>query len=74
MKYLGTFWTDSNIEVYEIEGKKVALNGWNGEVFTDCFIVSEYLRGVFYFYIPDSECEVIPVYNDNKEVIDYKFY
>lgn len=31
IKNLGKWWNDENIDVVEIEGKAIALCGWNGE-------------------------------------------
>lgn len=36
-KEVGAWWNDSNIDLVEIDGTVYALNGWNGEEFTDCW-------------------------------------
>ena len=77
MKKLGVFWSDSNIEVYEIEGKAIALACWNGEEFTNCFEVSECDNGKFYNLVNLEVCyHIKPIYkevNDDFEIIGYKF-
>lgn len=72
MKKLGTWWNDHNIEIYEIEGKRLALYGWNGEEYTECWEVSEDLMDV----ISKEDITVKPIYKeiseDEFEIIDYK--
>jgi hypothetical protein len=71
MEYLGRFWNDKNIEIYEIEGRKIALAGWNGETYEDCFEVKENMidtvRGII---------RVKPIYKeiaeDEFEIVDYE--
>jgi len=36
-KTVGTWWADKKIELVEVDGKVYALNGWNGEKYTDCW-------------------------------------
>ena len=76
MKKLGVFWNDSSIEVYEIEGKAIALGYWNGEIFTNCFEVSECINSKYYNLVSDVCYEVKPIYkemNDSFEIVDYEF-
>ena len=72
MKKLGTWWNDHNIEIYEIEGKRLALYGWNGEEYTECWEVSEDLIDV----ISKEDITVKPIYKevseDEFEIIDYE--
>lgn len=72
MKKLGTWWNDHNIEIYEIEGKRLALYGWNGEEYTECWEVSEDLMDV----ISKEDITVKPIYKevseDEFEIIDYE--
>ena len=46
MKYLGTWWNDRDIELYKINDRNIALYGWNGEAYYDCFEVSEDLHEI----------------------------
>ena len=72
MKKLGNWWNDKNIEIYEIEGRKIALYGWNGEVYNECFEVSEDLHEIL-----EKNLKVKPIYKqvgeDDFKVIDYEF-
>lgn len=72
MKNLGKWWNDKNIEIYEIEGRKIALNGWNGEVYNECFEVSEDLHEIL-----EKNLKVKPIYEqvdeDDFKIIDYEF-
>ena len=36
-KTVGTWWNDKNVELVELNGRVFALNGWNGEEFTECW-------------------------------------
>lgn len=71
MKKIGNWWNDKEIEIYEIEGRRIALNKWNGEIYYDCFEVTENLIDI----IADN-IEVKPIYKeiseDNFEIIDFK--
>lgn len=40
VKHLGKWWNDNNIDVVEIEGKAIALDGWNGECYENSFEVT----------------------------------
>lgn len=41
MKKLRRFWNDKDLSVYEIDGVKIVLNGWNGDKWTNCFELAE---------------------------------
>lgn len=41
MKNLGKFWNDKELSVYEIDGIKIVLNGWNGDKWMNCFELAE---------------------------------
>lgn len=41
MKKLGKFWNDKELSVYEIDGIKIVLNGWNGDKWTNCLELAE---------------------------------
>lgn len=75
---VGYWWNDKSIEVAEIDGMNVALNGWNGEVYTDCFFVSGEIDGIFYNNDGDAE-NVVCIYsydeeNDYTEITGYKYF
>ena len=75
MKYLGRFWNSNEIEVYEIEGRKIALDGWNGEKYYDCFELSDNLVDVI---SGDKKIVVEPIYEmvdeetESFEITDYE--
>lgn len=68
MKKLGTWWNDKTIEIYKIEEKNIALNGWNGEKYLHCFEVDDSLLTVIN---QDIELEAIPKYKDT-QIIDFE--
>lgn len=40
MKKIGNWWAKKSIEIYELDdGRRVAMDGWNGEVYGDCWEV-----------------------------------
>lgn len=40
MKKIGEWWAQKSIEIYELnDGRRVAMDGWNGEVYGDCWEV-----------------------------------
>ena len=40
MKRLGKWWNSNSVEIVELEdGRHIALDGWNGEQYTDCWQV-----------------------------------
>lgn len=75
MKYLGYWWNDKEIEIFEIEGRPIALSGWNGEKYMDCWEVNEMIDGVG-FDIKVDNLEVVPEYeqvdDDEYELIGYR--
>lgn len=72
-KFLGKWWGSSDIDIYEIEGKRLALYGWNGEKYEECFEVTEDLLNIIN---KDKKYEVKPIYQemgtDDFEIIDYE--
>lgn len=76
VKVLGIWWNDKTIEVVEIEGKAVALDGWNGEAYVDCFEVTDQ-HGEAFFEIVKEGFEVKPIYEEVEgdfEIVGYEFY
>lgn len=71
MKKLGNWWNNKEIEIYEIEGKRIVLNKWNGEIYYDCFEVAENLIDIIANHI-----EVKPIYKeiaeDEFKIVDYQ--
>lgn len=71
MRFLGTWWNNKSIEIYMIEGKRIALNGWNGENYEDCFEVSEDL-----YEILAEGIRVTPIYKavaeDEFKIVGYE--
>lgn len=73
---LGTWWNDKLIEIYKIDGINIALYGWNGDKYTECFEVSKCVDNTF-FKIKNinKTYEVLPIYkeleNGDFETIDY---
>lgn len=54
----------SDISVLQTEdGKEYALNGWNGEKYTDCW----QLENETDITIPNTECVITPIYADFNE-------
>ena len=55
---MNTWWNDSTIEVVEIDGALYALNGWNGEKWTECW------KCIDRFTVDpdDRKYEIAPVY------------
>lgn len=41
MKTLGTWTGSRDIEIVEVEGRPIALSGWNGEQYLQCWEVDE---------------------------------
>ena len=72
-KFLGKWWNASDIDIYEIEGKRLALYGWNGEKYEECFEVTEDLLNII---DENKKYEVKPIYQeigtDDFEIIDYE--
>lgn len=59
---IGSWWNDKSIDIYNIDGKNIALWGWNGDKWYKCFEVSEDLLEVKH---PEIEYVVEPVYSGN---------
>lgn len=71
---LGTWWSNADIEVYRIEGRAIALNGWNGEEYLDCFEVTHEINGRWFDVVCDN-LEVRPIYEErggDYEIIGYE--
>lgn len=62
-------WWTGDIEVVEVEGRMIALDGWNGETYTDCWEVEEIKNDTAYGVKVDG-LQVRPVY---QEVDDGEF-
>lgn len=59
------WWNDSNIDVVEVEGRYIALGGWNGDTFTDCWEVEKIIKGINVdtaFGIKEDNLRVRPLY------------
>lgn len=76
MNKIGNWWNDKSIEIYNINGRNIALYGWNGEKYMDCFEVTEDL-----FDIIKENIVVKPIYNkpihnsayqDEYKIVDYE--
>lgn len=68
------FWNSSSIEMVKLNGEWYCLDGWNGELFTECWKYKD-RRG---FDRADDETYFIrPVYeevsDDDFEIVGYKF-
>lgn len=59
------WWTGDNIEIYEIDGELVALYGWNGEQWTDCWRCTDR-----YTAADDERLTVRPTYRGQVESCD----
>lgn len=59
------WWTGDNIEIYEIDGELVALYGWNGEQWTDCWRCTDR-----YTAADDERLTVRPTYRGQVEACD----
>lgn len=74
MNRVAYWWNNPEIEIYEIEGKYIALFGWNGEKYIDCWEVAEII-GDEGFDIKSKGYIVRPVYEskgEDLEVIGYE--
>lgn len=69
------FW-NGNLEVVEIDSKFYVLDGWNGELYTDCMEVDDRILNTFYTCISNSECKIRPINKqideDNFDIIGYE--
>ena len=59
------WWTGDDIEIYEIDGELVALYGWNGEQWTDCWRCTDR-----YTAADDERLTVRPTYRGQVEACD----
>lgn len=72
MEKLGNWWNGRDIEIYKIQGKNIALYGWNSEIYGDCFEVDESLTNIIC-----ENIEVKPIYQkvdneDDWEIINFE--
>lgn len=70
VKVVGTWWKSRDIEIVEVNGRYIALSGWNGESFLDCWEVTELVDGLGFDILKDGII-ARPVYNDELESDDY---
>lgn len=66
LEYVGTWERGREIKVYNIDGELVALSGWNGEIYTDCWKCKN-------LYEPSEgfkPCYARPVYRYDIEAFD----
>lgn len=76
VKELGKWWTGL-IDVVEIDGKAIALDGWNGSAFYGCFEVEDAINGVYFETVRNIPEAVYPVYNlaeNENDKVDIKGY
>lgn len=70
VKHLGKWWSDSTIDIVEIEGKAIALYGWNGEVYMECWEVFDIKQNIGF----ESGKETYiakPIYDSDCNIIEY---
>ena len=61
----------------EIDGKAIALDGWNGSAFYGCFEVEDAINGVYFETVRNIPEAVYPVYNlaeNENDEVDIKGY
>ena len=63
MKNLGFYW-NAGLEVVEIDGKAICLNGWNGEHYNDCFEVCDNFRNKWYEIVGETRYTATPIYEE----------
>ena len=72
---MNTWFENKEIEVVKINGKWYALNGWNGEVYTDCWETEEPTYGTSHDVLEDN-IAIRPIYKeieeDNFELVGYE--
>lgn len=66
MNRLGYWWSAPDIEIHEIEGRFIALEGWNGEIYLNCWEVEE-MVGDEGFGIRADGIIVRPIYQQCNE-------
>jgi len=62
--HVGNFYNNSSIEIHEIEGRKYALHGWNGEFYLDCWEVADKYG---HDRIDSGVIEIAPIYDFEDE-------
>ena len=65
---IGTWWSDSNIELVKINGKIYALDGWNGEKYLHCWECIDRFTAAD----DNAEYEIRPIYDSSDEIIDFE--
>lgn len=74
MNRVARWWNCEEIEIYEIEGKYIALYGWNGECYMDCWEVAR-IVGDKGFDVKSEGYIVKPIYEikgNDFEIIGYE--
>ena len=66
-EYVGIWWNSNDIEMYRIGTEVFALNGWNGDKYTECWKCS----GIGNMDASVQRYEITPVYEEIEED-DYK--
>ena len=70
-----TWWNDKDIEVVEIDNRYIALYGWNGEAYTDCWEVEEIKNNIAFGVKANNIC-VKPLYEqideDDYDIVVYE--
>lgn len=68
IKYLGRYWNDTELEIYEIEGRKICLGDeWNGEIYSGAFEVADNLIDII-----QDNIQIKPIYAVDSTVVDFK--
>ena len=71
---MNTWFENKEIEIIEINGKWYALNGWNGEVYADCWETEEPTHGTACDVLKDN-ITIRPIYKEcNEQQFDVKGY
>ena len=65
MKYIDKWWSDQNIDLVEVNDTIYALNGWNGEKYTDCWKCIDKFTAA-----DDKTYTLTPVYRFERDNID----
>lgn len=72
VEVLGHWWSDSDIPIVKIDDKLIALYGWNGELYTECWKVIDFKDNKGWVAGEDTWCAK-PIYNGN-EIVGYDLY
>ena len=67
-KYVGRWWSDNRIKLWEIDGEVYALYGWNGEQYLHCWKCD----GENYMNASEEEYTITPIYNKDDDIVDYE--